>query len=82
MKKKKTNYLAEGEVTGHYHNAIGNVEVFEDAFDDSSLKLNAPQGCIIEHQEHNKIILPPGIYRTGIALEYDPAIEEAKEVRD
>ena len=81
MKKKKNNHLAEGEVTGHFHKAVGG-EVFEDVFDDSSLKLSAPEGSIIEHQEHKETILPPGIYRTGKVLECDPATEEAREVRD
>ena len=81
MKKKMNNHLAEGEVTGHYHKAIGG-EVYEDAYSDSSLKLSAPRGSIIEHQEHKKTILPAGIYRTGKVLEYDPAAEEVKEVKD
>lgn len=81
MKRKKNNHLAEGEVTGHFHKAIGG-EVFEEAYGDTSLKLSAPKGSIIEHQEHKETVLPPETYRTGKVLEFDPAAEEAREVRD
>ena len=82
MKRKKNNHLAEGEMTGHFHAATGDVEVFEEVFEDSSLQLNAPLGSEVTHQEHKTIELPAGTYRTGQVLEYDPAEEEAKEVRD
>jgi len=83
MKKKENNHLAEGEVTGHYHAAAGKeVVVFEEVFGDNSLQLNAPQGSEVTHQEHKTIVLPAGTYRTGQVLEYDPAEEEAREVRD
>jgi hypothetical protein len=83
MKKKSNNHLAEGEVTGHFHAATGDdVEVFEEAFGDSSLKLNAPNGSAITHQEHGTIEIPAGSRRTGRILEFDPAAEEAREVQD
>ena len=80
MKRKKNNHLAEGEVTGHFHLAEGEVEVFENQ--DDSLMLHAPQGSDITHQEHKTIQLPPGTYRTDRILEYDPASEEVRRVRD
>lgn len=83
MKKKKNNHLAEGEVTGHFHAATGeDVEVFEEVFEDSSLELRAPKGSTVSHQEHKSILLPAKNYRTGQVLEYDPAEEEAREVKD
>ena len=83
MKRKQNNHLAEGEVTGHYHEAVASdAEVYEDVYGDNSLWLDAPTGTDVEHQEHGTIPLPPGTYRTGQVLEYDPAAEEAKEVRD
>lgn len=83
MRKKKNNHLAEGEVTGHFHEAIGkDISVFEEVYGDSSLKLNTPQGSEVVHQEHRTIGISPGIYRTGQVLEYDPAEEEARKVRD
>lgn len=81
MKRKENNHLAEGEVTGHYHEAVGNgVEVFENG--GNSLQLENPNGCEITHQEHGTVRIPPGTFRTGKVLEFDPAEEEAREVRD
>ena len=80
MKRKINNHLAEGEVTGHYHEAV-KADIFEDVFKDDSLQMNT-QGTDIIHQEHKTIEIPAGTYRTGKVLEYDPALEEAREVRD
>lgn len=81
MKRKENNHLAEGEVTGHYHEAVGDgIEVFEK--EDGSLLLENPEGCKVTHQEHGVIEIPTGTYRTGRVLEYDPAEKEVKEMRD
>lgn len=82
MKRKINNHLAEGEVTGHYHCATGDAEVFEDVYNDNSLHLKAENGSEITHQEHGTIPIPPGTYRTGKILEFDPAAEESREVVD
>ena len=82
MKKKKNNILAEGEATGHHHKAEGEgVAVYEEVYPDS-LKLDAPNGAEVTHQEHNPIKIKAGKYRTGQVLEYDHFTEEAREVRD
>ena len=84
MKKRKSNnHLAEGEATGHYHEAKGvSVAVFEGAFDDDSLLLVSGGSVEVEHQEHKTVVLPAGKYRTGRVLEFDPASEESREVQD
>lgn len=80
-KPKKDARLAEGEVTGHYHEVVGqDVAVF--IADDGSLYTDAPYGATVTHQEHDTITLPPGKYKSGKVLEYDHFAEEAKEVVD
>ena len=79
-KRKNDNHLAEGEVTGHYHEAIGvDVAVFGEG---SGRRLEAPNGARVLHQEHKEINLPPGNYESSIVREYDHAAEEAREVAD
>ena len=79
-KKRESNILAEGEVTGHAHEACGSgVNVFET---ENDLLLEAPCGAEVVHQEHGTVVLPPGVYRAGQVLEFDPATEEAKRVQD
>ncbi len=81
LTRKKNNHLAEGEVTGHYHEAVGNgVGVFEHSND--VLLLDAPDGCEVTHQEHGTVVLPAGKFKSGVAQEFDPAEEEARNVRD
>lgn len=77
--KRNDKNLAEGEVTGHAHRCVGDVEVYNI---DGGRELDAPDGCTVTHEEHNTIELPPGRYDTIIAVERDHAAEEAREVRD
>lgn len=80
MKKKlKEPILAEGEATGHYHRLVGDVDVYqEDDCRSFDLEVETP----LRHEEHKEIVLPPNAYESGIVLEYDPAAEEARQVRD
>lgn len=72
--------LAEGEVTGHCHEAVGEgVELVEH---DGTLYLSAPQGATVTHQEHAPVTLQPGAYRVGHVREYDHFAEEARRVAD
>lgn len=72
--------LAEGEVTGHAHEVIGEgVEVLEK---DGVLYLSAPKGGTIKHEEHKAFTIPPGNYTVGIVKEYDHFLEEARQVAD
>lgn len=68
--------LAKGEVTGHYHEAIGF---------DVSLENNlflAPHGALVKHQEHHEFEVPPGEYDCLIVREYDHFAEEARNIVD
>jgi hypothetical protein len=82
MKKLDHRHLAEGEVTGHFHEAVGDgVAVLSD--DGKTPKvLDAPNGADITHQEHGNITVPPGQYERVLVREYDHAEEEARDVRD
>ena len=72
--------LAEGEQTGHYHEATGDdVALYEHG---NSLLLDTPNGANVIHQEHGPVALPPGQYDQVIVREYDHPAEEAREVRD
>lgn len=69
--------LAEGEVTGHFHEAVGEgVALYDDDV------LEAPAGAVVTHQEHRRLAVPPGDYKKGIVQEMDHAAEEARQVRD
>lgn len=71
------NILAEGEVTGHAHRAIGErVEVIDRQL------LNAPEGATIVHEEHEHIEIPMGEYDILRVVEYDHWKEEARIVQD
>jgi len=72
--------LAEGEVTGHCHEAVGEgIELVEK---DGTLYLVAPNGGTVTHQEHAPVEIPAGTYRVGIVREYDHFAEEARQVQD
>jgi hypothetical protein len=90
-KRKLNNHLAEGEHTGNFHLAKGNgVEVFGDQDDDGLASLMvAPNGALIEHQEHKTT----KIKRSDVAelgaefdisavVEFDPLDEEIRRVQD
>lgn len=70
--------LAEGEVTGHFHEIVDDAtEVVlltpEDkaAVDDLILHVRAPEGAIVTHPEHGPITLPQGIWKVGRQREYE-----------
>ena len=74
------NHLAEGEMTGHFHAAVGDgVAVLQHK---GGLVLDAPTGARIVHQEHKEIVVPPGVYEVRRVREYDHFAEEARQVRD
>jgi hypothetical protein len=76
-KKLPHTRLAEGEATGHYHEAVGEgVALYEDG------TLEAPNGAEVHHQEHAPITVTPGEYHRSIVLEYDHFQEEARMVAD
>ncbi len=70
MQKLAHTRLAEGELTGHYHEAVGpDVALWGDGTVPAVLE--APAGAEIRHQEHGTIKLPAGSYERVIVQEYD-----------
>lgn len=80
MKKRKKldrPILAQGESTGHFHEAHGDgVALYDDG------ELEAPYGAKVTHQEHAPITIRPGTYIRSIVREYDHFAEEARNVAD
>lgn len=80
--QKRDRHLAEGEVTGHFHEAIGDGVCVLERPDSDDLILSAPNGCSVVHQEHARIELPGGVFRVRRVQEYDHFKEEARAVVD
>jgi len=83
-KPHKNNHLAEGEMTGHFHAAVGKdvaVKVL-----DNRMFLEAPHGATVTHQEHADIEVPASekteTYTVERVKEYDAFAEESREVSD
>ncbi len=74
----KKNILAEGEMTGHYHEAIGDgVD-----FDKEERLLTVPITATVIHQEHQPINLEKGKYDIIKVREYDHWLEETRKILD
>jgi hypothetical protein len=74
-KKCADQVLAYGEVTNHSHKV--KVEVFEEG--DSKFFMGP---TMLIHEEHLPILIPFGIWQSGIIREWDPFEEEARYVAD
>lgn len=77
--------LAESQVTGHVHQIeTEGVEVYE-----GPAGRNGPRTIeardtefVVRHQEHKPIVIPGGVYETGIVREFDHVAEQARQVID
>jgi len=71
-KKAKDNVLAYGEVTGHSHRAVSEVEggvaVLETP--EGNRYVNAKENWTAKHEEHGHITLEPGIWEVRRQREY------------
>lgn len=76
--------LARGETTGHAHvvERIPGIRSYQDT--EGRLYIEVPEGktATVRHEEHGAVTLPPGIWERGIAREYDPFAEDARQVAD
>lgn len=79
---KSDCHLAEGEATGHFHEAIGDGVCVLEMPGSDDLILSAPNGCSVVHQEHARIEIPGGVFRVRIVQEFDHFREEARAVID
>ena len=72
--------LVLGELTGHAHSTIDDVEVF--VGEDGQTYMKAAKGATITHEQHGPLTVEPGTYQIRQAREYDHFQEESVRVRD
>jgi hypothetical protein len=79
--KSRGYVLAEGETTGHAHviTDTASVEMYET---DEQVYMKVLKEITVTHEEHNPVVVEPGIYQVGKVQEYDHFAEEAKAVQD
>lgn len=84
MPKVKDSCLAYGEMTGHVHMVVGDRRAFDlrECPKTKVRHLRVVQPVALKHQEHERIILPPGEYKIGIQKEYDPFEKISRQVAD
>lgn len=78
-KKIPKKPLALGEVTGHSHQVVEDVEMYEK---NNILYLRNSAPVSVKHEEHDPITIPPGDWQVGIVREYDEFEQAARNVRD
>jgi hypothetical protein len=65
--------LAYGEVTGHAHAVVGDVEFFAADLEEMEQRfLKVEQEAQVVHEEHGTVTLPPGEYEVVRQREYAP----------
>jgi hypothetical protein len=78
--RRKRITLAEGEVTGHAHILVADRVTVESYEKDGVLYLHVEAPTDLVHEEHGKITIPPGDYKSYIQREYTP--EAIRNVAD
>jgi hypothetical protein len=80
-KEIKDGIVAKGEATGHAHRVLlaPPIKLF---LIKTALYLVALDGCVVVHDTHGAITLPPGTYQVSKVREYDHFLEETREVAD
>jgi hypothetical protein len=71
--------IAEGEVSGHAHAILDDVELFEK---NGRLFIHANRPFAIVHEEHKDVMIPNGIWVVEKVREYDHFAEVTKKVVD
>jgi hypothetical protein len=76
--------LAEGEVTGHHHRIALRplVELLEGEEGRRFLVNNSKSAVELLHEEHNPIVIEPGIYEVGAIHEMDHLAQMEREIGD
>lgn len=92
--KIKNNIIARGEVSGHSHIAVGDVDAYElngeiylDVKGEAAIKHLLEEAFVKEGKEvwtkeHHDIILEPGVYKYVPQVEFDPYDEVIRPVND
>lgn len=72
--------VALGEATGHHHTLYANdMKVYEV---NGTYLLHLPSPTPLRHQEHEEVIVPAGFWSVGFEQEYDPYLDEMRNVQD
>lgn len=68
--------LAHGEVTGHHHSILAPDVTLVSSEEAEQLRMwltvTAPEPVELTHQEHDTILIPPGLYEVRRQREYAP----------
>lgn len=93
-KKVANKIIARGEVSGHAHIAVGDVDVLEldgeiylDVKGEAAIKhlleeVFVKEGKEVWTEEHSDIQLQPGVYKYVPQVEFDPYEKIIKKVQD
>lgn len=73
--------LAYGEVTGHKHQ-FADASTIDRFQHQDKLYLQVYTPVPLNHEEHNTIIIEPGVYEQITEREYDPFLESIRTVID
>lgn len=73
--------LAEGEATGHYHEAVAE-DVRLSINEHGEMIAEMPSGSEIVHQEHDRFFVPPNTYDRSIVQTFDYEQMERRNVVD
>ena len=79
MKKRDTDIIREGEVTGHKHRVVGNATLYS-LGDLLCVEVREPSKVV--HDQHSTIDLPVGFHHIEFPQEYDYITEEKRRVKD
>ena len=78
-KKRRGFVLAEGEATSHAHVIEDYIEMYEK---NGILFIKVDKPVTVRHEEHKAVRLESGIYKVGRVREYDPFLEEVRNIKD
>lgn len=80
LKKVNSNILALGEVTGHSHQLMGEVQVMQNKEGKKFFRANEELELI--HQEHKNLKIEKGVFEVLTEREYNPFEQEIRQVMD
>lgn len=73
----KTDLFHKGD--NHSHKVKGEFSILQSG---DNMFLECKSDCELYHEEHKSIMIPVGIYKKGIVIEYDHLTEESRKVID
>lgn len=75
--------VAEGETPGHFHEITCGVDTSIGVYGtDNTYFEIIGDNAVLDHPEHGKVKLVPGVYKTWKEKERDPFLKSIREVRD